>query len=72
MGPHATQSLHRDGGRPVVGSRSHCRPHTLLCVATDITLPGEQIRTRSIELWKSQPVPRLNKHPSMFLLLGAS
>ena len=51
---------------------AHCRPHTLLCVATDITLPGEQIRTRSIELWKSQPVPQLNKHPSLFLLLGTS
>ena len=51
---------------------AHCRPRTLLCVATDITLPGEQIQTRSIELWKSQPIPQLNKRPSMFLLLGAS
>lgn len=51
---------------------AHCRPRTLLCVATDITLPGEQIQTRSIELWKSQPIPHLNKRPSMFLLLGAS
>lgn len=51
---------------------THCRPQTLLCVATDITLPDEQIQTRSIELWKSQPVPRINKRPSMFLLLGTS
>ncbi len=51
---------------------THCRPHTLLCVATDITLPGEQIQTRTIELWKSQPVPQLNKHPSLFLLLATS
>lgn len=49
---------------------SHCRPQTLLCVATDITLPGEQIQTRSIEQWKSRPVPQLNKRPSLFLLLG--
>ena len=49
---------------------AQCRPETLLCVATDITLPGEQIRTRSIAQWKSQPAPQLNKRPSLFLLLG--
>jgi 16S rRNA (cytidine1402-2'-O)-methyltransferase len=51
---------------------AHCRPQTLLCVATDLTLPGEQIRTRSIAQWKSQPAPQLNKRPSMFLLFGTS
>ena len=49
---------------------AQCRPETLLCVATDITLPSEQIRTRSIAQWKSQPMPQLNKRPSLFLLLG--
>lgn len=49
---------------------AHCRPQTLLCVATDITLPGEQIQTRSIAQWKSQCAPQLNKRPSLFLLLG--
>lgn len=49
---------------------AHCRPQTLLCIATDITLPGEQIQTRSIAQWKSQPVPQLNKRPSLFLLLA--
>ena len=34
---------------------AHCRPQTLLCVATDLTLPGESIKTRSIAKWKSQP-----------------
>ena len=51
---------------------AQCRPETLLCVATDITLPGEQIRTRSIAQWKSQPMPQLNRRPSLFLLLGKS
>ncbi len=51
---------------------AHCRPYTLLCVATDITLPGEQIQTRPIEQWKSQPIQQLNKHPSLFLLLATS
>lgn len=49
---------------------AHCRPQTLLCVATDLTLPGESIRMRSIAQWKSQPVPQLNKRPSLFLLLA--
>lgn len=51
---------------------AQCRPETLLCVATDVTLPGEQIQTRSIAQWKSQPMPQLNKRPSLFLLLGTS
>jgi 16S rRNA (cytidine1402-2'-O)-methyltransferase len=51
---------------------AHCRPQTQLCVATDITLPGEKIRTHTIAQWKAQPIPQLNKHPSLFLLLGAS
>lgn len=50
----------------------HCRPKTQLCVATDITLASEQIETRSIAQWKLQPVPQLNKRPSLFLLLGDS
>ncbi len=50
---------------------AHCRPQTLLCVASDITLPSEQIRTRTIAQWKSHPAPQLNKRPSLFLLLAA-
>ena len=51
---------------------AHCRPQTQLCLATDITLPGEQIQTRSITQWKLQHTPQINKRPSLFLLLGAS
>lgn len=51
---------------------AQCRPQTLLCVATDITLPDENIRTFPIAQWKSQLVPQLNKRPSIFLLLGRS
>jgi 16S rRNA (cytidine1402-2'-O)-methyltransferase len=47
-----------------------CRPDTLLCVATEITLPGEEIQTYSISQWKSLPIPQLNKRPTLFLLLG--
>lgn len=49
---------------------THCRPQTLLCVASDITLPTEQIQTRTVAQWKTQPPPQLNKRPSLFLLLA--
>jgi 16S rRNA (cytidine1402-2'-O)-methyltransferase len=49
---------------------SHCRPQTLLCVSSDITLPTEQIRTCTVAQWKSLPMPQLNKRPSLFLLLA--
>jgi len=49
---------------------AHCRPQTLLCVASDITLPTEQIQTYPVARWKSLPKPQLNKRPSLFLLLG--
>lgn len=48
-----------------------CHPQTRLCIAADITLPTEQIVTRSIAQWKTQVAPQLSKRPSMFLLLGA-
>lgn len=51
---------------------AQCRPQTMLCIATDLTLPGEHIQTRSIAQWKSIPIQPFNKHPSLFLLLGRS
>ncbi len=45
-------------------------PQTLLCVATDITQPGEQIITRSIADWRKN-IPELGKRPSVFLLYCA-
>ena len=50
---------------------THCRPQTRLCVAVDLTLPSEQIITRSIAQWKNQALPTLNKRPCLFLLLAA-
>ncbi|MDO6490801.1 MULTISPECIES: SAM-dependent methyltransferase [unclassified Cellulophaga] len=41
-------------------------PHTLLCIATDITLPTEQITTNTIADWKKINVD-LNKRPTIFL-----
>ena len=50
---------------------AQCRPHTRLCVATDISLAAEQIQTKTITEWKRQPAPHLNKRPSIFLLLAS-
>lgn len=49
---------------------AHCRPGTLLCIATDVSLASEQIQTRTVAQWKSLPAPQLNKRPSLFLLLA--
>lgn len=48
----------------------HCRDHTLLCIASNITLENEKIQTRSIKDWK-QDVPDLHKQPAIFLLYAS-
>jgi len=45
-----------------------CQPETMLCIAADITLETEFIKTKPIKEWKKQ-VPDLNKRPAIFLLL---
>lgn len=45
----------------------YCQPHTLLCIAADITAPSEFIKTLSVKEWKKS-VPDLNKRPAVFLL----
>lgn len=45
----------------------HCRPQTLLCVACDLTAPGEYIRTRPVGEWH-KGAPDLHKRPAVFLL----
>ena len=48
---------------------STCNSNTLLCIATDITLPSEQIATKTIESWKKK-LPDINKRPAIFLIQG--
>jgi 16S rRNA (cytidine1402-2'-O)-methyltransferase len=45
----------------------HGTDSTLLCVAADLTQPGEFIATRSIVAWRKK-LPALNKRPAVFLL----
>ena len=47
-----------------------CASSTLLCLAVDITLAGEDIRTKTIAAWKRNP-PELERRPALFLLLAA-
>ena len=42
---------------------------TLLCVATDLTLSTEEIRTQSISAWRSARLS-IGKRPTVFLLLS--
>ncbi len=44
-----------------------CENNTLLCIACDITLETEFIRTKRIAEWKKQ-VPAINKKPTIFLI----
>ena len=47
-----------------------CAPHTLLCIAVNITSPKELIVTKTIKEWKSSPLPDLHKQPTIFLILA--
>ena len=46
-----------------------CRPDTLLCVATDLTLTSESVRTLRIADWMKNK-PDLKDRPSVFLVLA--
>jgi 16S rRNA (cytidine1402-2'-O)-methyltransferase len=45
--------------------------NTRLCVASDVSLPSESIRTKTIGEWKKE-MPNLNKKPTVFLLSGGT
>jgi 16S rRNA (cytidine1402-2'-O)-methyltransferase len=49
-----------------------CNPATLLCIATDLTLPSEHIATRRITDWRQRSNPPLDRRPTVFLLLSAA
>ena len=51
-----------------------CAPGTLICVATDLSLASESVRTLSGREWKAQlaagKAPDFHKKPTVFLLLA--
>jgi len=46
---------------------AHLMPTTRICVACDLTLPTQYIRTRMARLWLTEP-PMLHKRPAIFLI----
>jgi 16S rRNA (cytidine1402-2'-O)-methyltransferase len=53
---------------------ANCQPGTLVCVATDLSLPTESVRTLSAAKWKAQlasgKAPGFHKKPTVFLFLA--
>ncbi|MEH6438174.1 SAM-dependent methyltransferase [Massilia sp. DD77] len=51
-----------------------CQPGTLICVATDLTLSSESVKTLTAAKWRAQlasgKAPEFHKKPTVFLLLG--
>jgi 16S rRNA (cytidine1402-2'-O)-methyltransferase len=47
-----------------------CRSDTLLCIAADLSLPGEFVATRAVAEWKKKP-PDLDRRLVVFLLWRA-
>jgi 16S rRNA (cytidine1402-2'-O)-methyltransferase len=46
----------------------HLQAETRFCVAADLTLPTEFIRSLPVADWKRMPLPDLHKRPAVFLL----
>ncbi len=44
-----------------------CNPETNLCIAVDITMESEFIKTDRIKVWRSK-VPVINKRPAIFII----
>ena len=47
-----------------------CQPNTRLTVATDLTLSSEFVATKTIQQWKKQTPPEIERRPTVFLLLA--
>jgi len=51
-----------------------CQPQTLICVATDLSLATETVRTQTAAKWKAQlaagKTPDFHKKPTVFLFLA--
>lgn len=48
-----------------------CKPGTLLCIATDLTLAGENVTTLPIAAWRCRPASaEFQRRPTVFLLLA--
>lgn len=48
--------------------RANCDADMLLCIATDLNAPNEQICSRSMDAWRRADTRDLDRRPSVFLL----
>jgi 16S rRNA (cytidine1402-2'-O)-methyltransferase len=46
----------------------NCQNNTKLCIACDITLETEYIKTQTVSAWRKSTLPGLAKRPTIFLL----
>jgi 16S rRNA (cytidine1402-2'-O)-methyltransferase len=56
-------------GRLVQSILEICAANTLLCIAAEVSLATEDIRTMTVAQWKKAPL-QLERRPSLFLLLA--
>lgn len=47
-----------------------CQPATRLCLAAELTTAAETIVTRSIGEWRRLTLPKFDRRPTVFLMLG--
>lgn len=47
---------------------SSLSPHMYFCVATDLTLPTQYIKSKKVKDWKASKLPDLHKRPTVFLI----
>ena len=44
------------------------KPQTMLCLCWNLTLPTQGVMTLTVEQWNKQPLPSIDKKPTMFLV----
>ena len=47
-----------------------CQPNTLLCLASELTTNRENIETKTVNAWRTDRSPVLDKKPTVFLMLA--
>lgn len=52
--------------------RAHCRGDTLLCIASALTAPDQYVRTLTVAQWKTADVARIDRRPTLFLMLAGA
>jgi len=46
------------------------RRQTWLCIATELSLPTQWVKTEKVQQWKKSKPPAIDKRPTVFVLRG--